>query len=594
MNQRLLVSAAIVTALVTLGCAGMGGDPSPTPGARGDTSKLKVGASSFQRGAAALAAPGEERTRRAHKKDQYLVKLAPGVARLEFKNGALASGNSKLDGAMGQLGAGESRKVHRDEAKNRGAADKLGLGRTVRFRSTKPMEEVIAKLEANPDVEWVEAVTEMHQDGPRGGGGDQDGGGRGGKAGKAAKANGAGGGNRAAGAGAPNDPYYPYQWHLQNLDVPEAWKISQGEGVVVAVVDTGVSANEDGFFKLLPGKDFVDGDDDPEDLNGHGSHVAGTIGQASNNGIGTAGVAPRVSILPVRVLDANGSGDNTSVAEGIIWAVDHGANIINLSLGSPANSETVADAVAYAYENNVTVVAATGNDGFTDFIGFPAALPTPIAVGSVDLSSNVAFYSNQGREIDVVGPGGDTSVDANGDAMMDGVLQETRMEGVWSYYFLQGTSMATPHVAGVAALVYANGVRDPDALRQVLQNSATDLGGNGWDKVYGYGMVNPVAALNMRGPRNSNGGGGGGADVAFTGEPRVRRTGGSRTVISWTTNVPSMSVVKGPGGFERKDSTLSRVHQVAVTGTRGDTVEFTVGAATSKDDKVKQTVSVTF
>ena len=166
------------------------------------------------------------------------------------------------------------------------------------------------------------------------------------------------------------------------------------------------------------------------------------------------------------------------------------------------------------------------------------------------------------------------------------------MGGVWSYYFLQGTSMATPHVSGVAALVYANGVHDPDAIRQVLQSSATDLGGNGWDTVYGFGLVNPVAALNARAPRNA--GGGDGQGVAITGEPRVKNTGGSRAVIAWTTNVPAMSLVKGPGGFERKDEEKTKVHQVAVTGPRGQTVEFTIGAATSKEDRVKQTVSVTF
>lgn len=597
MNQRLLVSAVVVTAIVTLGCSGMGGDTTGSDAgkhAKADTSKLKVGVQGISRGKA-QAVPDEDRRNRARRKDQYLVKLAPGVERLEFRNGALASGNAKLDGAFGSLSAGESRRVHRAEAKNRGAADKLGLGRTIRFRSAKPMEEVIAKLEAHPDVEWVEPVTEVHHDGPRGedgpgkagkqkggkqGGGDHDGPGKAGKQ---------GGVGRMAAAGAPNDPYYPYQWHLQNLNVTEAWRTTQGEGVVVAVVDTGVSANEDGFFKLLQGRDFVDDDNTPDDLNGHGSHVAGTIGQASNNGIGTAGVAPKVSILPVRVLDANGSGDNTNVAEGIIWAVDNGANIINLSLGSSANSETVADAVAYAYENNVTVIAATGNDGFTDFIGYPAALPTPIAVGSVDLSNAIAFYSNQGKEIDIVGPGGDTGADANGDGMQDGVLQETRMSGTWSYYFLQGTSMATPHVAGVAALVYANGIHDPDRIREVLQGSATDLGANGWDSTFGYGLVDPVKALSVRNPRNSGGDG-----VAINGEPRVKKTGPNRAVIAWTTNVPAMSLVNGPGGFQRKDTNLTRVHQIAVSGERGQTVEYTIAAATARDDRTKRTVQVTF
>ena len=145
---------------------------------------------------------------------------------------------------------------------------------------------------------------------------------------------------------------------MKNLAVPDAWTVTQGEGVVVAVVDTGVSSNEDGFHRLLSGFDFVDNDNDPADLNGHGTHVAGTIAQKSNNGIGVAGVAPKATILPVRVLDANGSGSNTWVAAGIVWAVDNGANVINLSLGSPMNSEVVADACAYAYEHRDTYQCA--------------------------------------------------------------------------------------------------------------------------------------------------------------------------------------------------------------------------------------------
>lgn len=600
-NHRVLFSAVIVTALVGLACAG--GDTAGTPGtgsgkeSKADTSKLKVGASSIQRKDKREAGPSAESVQRSRRKDLYLVKLEKG-------------GDLEVNGkTIGRVGASEGRRVHRDEPKNKQASESLGLGRTLRIRTSKPYDEVVAKLEADPDVLWVEAVTEVRHDGPRGDGegkagkqGKGGGGGGGGaeSEGKAGKHGGGGdgdgkagkhgGGARASGA-APNDPYYSYQWHLQNLNVPQAWQVTMGEGVVVAVVDTGVSENEDGFFKLLRGRDFVDNDNDPTDLNGHGSHVAGTIAQASNNGKGVAGVAPKVAILPVRVLDANGSGDNNGVAEGIIWAVDNGANIINLSLGSHEESETVSDAVAYAYENNVTVVAATGNDGFTDFIGFPAALPTAIAVGSVDVKNHVAFYSNQGKQIDIVAPGGDTTVDLNGDGLQDGVLQETRLDGVWSYHFLQGTSMATPHVAGVAALVYANGVRDPDKILHVLTRSAEDLGDRGWDSTFGHGLVNPVAAL-KESPRGAGEGGGGGGDLVIS-KARGRATSQSRGVISWTTNEPSNSVVRGPGGFERKDDSMSRTHQVSVTGKPGQKLEFQI-ASSSRDGKARDTVTVQF
>lgn len=561
---RVLIPTLLVTALAVLGCAGVGEpEPKPVPheapkAGKGD---IKVGASSIERrGGAPEKLPSNGTVQRSHVKDQYIVKLAPGVTRMEFRQG-LKTDNGKLDQDLDSLGVDDARPVHRHGAKNKGSADAFGLGRTIRFRSRKPADEVVATLEANPDVEWVEPVSEVRTHGK-----------------------------------VPNDPYWVYQWNMQNLRVNDAWSKSMGQGVVVAVVDTGVTANEDGFFELLQGHDFVEDDDRPDDMNGHGSHVAGTIGQRSNNGIGVAGVAPKVSILPVRVLDANGSGDNTSVAEGIIWAVDNGANIINLSLGGPSPSEAIADAVAYAYENNVTVVAATGNDGFTDFIGYPAAYRTPIAVGSVDMGNTVAFYSNQGREIDIVGPGGDTSGDRNGDGQPDGVLQETRMNGSWGYYELQGTSMATPHVAGVAALVYANGVHDPDDIRDVLQNTASDLGAPGWDSVYGWGLVNPVDALNAspgahHGRRGKRGAGG---DLEIS-EVDVKKTGPRRAVISWVTSEPSQSVVSNPNNeFERRDDNMTKFHQVAVRGRPGTSVDFVVKSVAGPKNRAKETVSVTF
>jgi subtilisin family serine protease len=566
MSRSVLLGAVVVgTGLWVLGCAGLnstgGGEGGGESPGKADLAKLKVGANGLKKGAAAERMPTGAMLDRTKRKDLYTVKLAPGVD-VSFAGDKPKSASTGLLQALSSLGVTEGRKVHDDDGgpRKREIADELGLGRTIRIRSSSPAEQVVKKLEALDEVDWVEPVREVRN------------------------------------AGVPNDPYWKYQWHLQNLHVDQAWKITQGKGVVVAVVDTGVSAHEDGFFNLLPGKDFVDGDNKADDENGHGSHVAGTIGQATNNGIGTAGVAPQVSILPVRVLDANGSGDNTTVAKGIIWAVDHGANIINLSLGSPADSEAVDDAIAYAYENNVTVVAATGNDGFTDFIGFPAQLDTPIAVGAVDEKNKVTFYSNQGKEIDLVGPGGDTSADLNNDGQPDGVLQETKLEGVVAYHFLQGTSMATPHVAGCAALVYANGVHDPDDIKAVLTKTATDLGANGWDPTYGFGLVNPVAALGAKAPpRNARGGKnpGGGGNLTIS-QVKVRKAGDARAVINWVTSEPARGMVRGDNNFEKKDMNLTKVHQVTVRGRPGDTVNFTIGSMTGPDDKARDQVTVHF
>ena len=565
MKRSVLFGGLVVSLVAVLGCAGMGGTESDQPGEdavpEADTSKLKVGKSRAEKHAKREKRPTGARMESVEKKDEYVVKLTSECAPQDLRKG-LKTGNKGLDKDLDGLAVEKASKVHEHAPQNAKAAEELGLGRTIHIHSKKPKDEVIRKLENHACVEWVEPVSHVES------------------------------------AGIPNDPYYKYQWHMDLLNVPKAWEVTMGEGVVVAVVDTGVSVNEDGFHKLAKGFDFVDNDDKPEDENGHGTHVAGTIAQKSNNGIGVAGVAPKATIMPVRVLDANGSGTNTAVANGIIWAVDHGANIINLSLGSPSNSDVVEDACAYAYENGVTVVAATGNDGFTDYIGYPAALPTTIAVGSVDAKKGVAFYSNQGKQIDLVAPGGDTSVDSDGDGMTDGVLQETRLGGTWAYHYLQGTSMATPHVAGVAALVYANGVKEPDDIREVLVSTAADLGDKGWDSTFGAGLVDPVAALAAGGPRKGKGGKGhkgghgGDGDLKIT-KSRVDQKSEQRAVIAWLTNEPSGTMVRGSNGFERKSNTPTKIHKVAVQGKKGETVKFTF-ASKSGDDMVKETVEVTF
>ena len=565
MKRSVLIAAMVSSGVIALGCAGfgsaddVGGDDGGISNPAVDTSKLKVGESRVEKKRKREKRPTGAEMERAEKKDEYVVKLTEECTPRDLKKG-IRTGNKNLDKDLDGLGVNSAKGVHeRHKPKNAAAAESLGLGRTIHMRSKKPKDVVIAKLEGHRCVEWVEPVTNMES------------------------------------AAAPNDPYYQYQWHMQMLDLPTAWEVTEGKGVVVAVVDTGVSANEDGFFKLLPGYDFVDDDADPEDLNGHGSHVAGTIAQATGNGKGTAGVAPKAAILPVRVLDANGSGSNTWVANGIIWAVDNGANVINLSLGSQSNSDVVEDACAYAYENGVTVVAATGNDGFSDYIGYPAALNTTIAVGSVDARKGVAFYSNQGQQIDIVAPGGDTTTDTNGDGMQDGVLQETRLGGTWAYHYLQGTSMATPHVAGVAALVYANGVHDPDQIREVLTSSAKDLGDKGWDTTFGHGLVDPVAALQAKPPKGGKGGKGGkngGGDLKIT-KSKVLRKSDQRAVIAWMTNAPAATLVRGPGGFESKDKNLTKIHKVTVQGKKGETLEFTFGSKAG-DDRAVEKVKVTF
>ncbi|MFT5682873.1 MAG: serine protease, partial [Myxococcota bacterium] len=249
----------------------------------------------------------------------------------------------------------------------------------------------------------------------------------------------------------------------------------------------------DGIGSLTSGYDFVNNDSNAADDNGHGTHVAGTIAQATDNSSGVAGLAYDATIMPIKVLDSSGSGYVSDTVLGINYAVTNGADVINLSLGSTSYSSAEAAAVANAYSNGVFVAAATGNSGGSS-VDYPAAYSGAVAVGATRYGNALASYSNKGSAVDLVAPGGDTSRDDNGDGYADGVLQETFSGSTWSYYFFQGTSMAAPHVAAAAAMLMAEGASNTDAEAALIA-TATDLGSSGWDSSYGYGLIQPDAAL---------------------------------------------------------------------------------------------------
>jgi len=323
----------------------------------------------------------------------------------------------------------------------------------------------------------------------------------------------------------PDDPFFHLQWNMGSLEqgginLEPAWNIQEGDpNIVIAIVDTGIAYEDANGFMQAPdldvtrfvqGYNFVESGQDPEDDNGHGTHVAGTIAQSTNNDLGVAGIAFNCSIMPVKVLDHNGVGDYFTTIQGIYYAVDHGANLINLSLGGTDDSQALQDAVIYAYDSNVTVVCSAGNEYLNgNPVTYPAGYqPYTIAVAATTLGLEHAFYSSSGDYVDIAAPGGDLTEDLNQDGYADGILQQTFQESPleFHYWFFQGTSMAAPHITGVAALLYSNGVKTPDEVLSILSDSAVDLGSPGWDPEFGWGLVDALAALQASEPNVSPGG----------------------------------------------------------------------------------------
>ena len=335
----------------------------------------------------------------------------------------------------------------------------------------------------------------------------------------------------------PNDGGWNLQWNFRDgfgIEMPTAWDIARrrgapgGRGATVAVLDTGVAYRRTRRFRRAPdlgrfvrGYDFVSRDHSPDDSNGHGTHIAGTIAQSTNNRRGAAGVAYRAKIMPVRVLNSLGEGDAATISRALRWAARRRPDVINLSLEFSAGVRSsdvpdVINALRYARRRGVAVVAASGNSGEEAQVSLPARGPGVIAVGATTHRGCQAEYSNAGRDLDVVAPGGGEDASL---ALMQGDAYDRRNcrpdeNGRWIYQQTftssvrrfglprgyEGTSMAAAHVSGVVALIRSTrrlGGRKPSpaAVEQHLERTARDVGPSGFDARYGHGLVSAKNAL---------------------------------------------------------------------------------------------------
>ena len=290
----------------------------------------------------------------------------------------------------------------------------------------------------------------------------------------------------------PDDPQYNKQWNFRAINVEQAWDETKGAGVTVAVIDTGVSEVPDlKLTKFVDGYDFVNDKEDASDDNGHGTHVAGTIAQSTNNGYGVAGIAYEANIMPLKVLSGSGGGEIADIAEAIKFAADNNADIINMSLGGGGDSNMMKEAIAYARSKGVTIVAAAGNEG-RNAASYPARYPDVISVAATDAAGDKASYSNFGAGVDLAAPGG------SGNSETGRIIQNTVNPATGETVFVgfQGTSMAAPHVSGVAALIRSTGVDSPEEILDILKQSSRQVSEDHLNH-FGAGHLDANAAVQL-------------------------------------------------------------------------------------------------
>lgn len=288
----------------------------------------------------------------------------------------------------------------------------------------------------------------------------------------------------------PNDPLYNSQWGLKKISAPAAWDNAKGGGISVAVVDTGVlSTHPDLSGEVTSGYNFVSSNTNTTDDHGHGTHVSGIVAGMTNNGIGVASIGYKATIIPVKVLNSSGSGTYAAVSSGIVYAADRGAKIINLSLGGPSPSTTLQNAVTYAVNKGVYVVAARGNSASSAPL-YPASCKGALAVTATDSSDNLASFSSYGSDAFIAAPGVN-------------ILSTSKTS---SYVYMSGTSMATPHFAGLLELALSyisssgksvSNTQLMDYIKETSDNVGSySYDSSGWNQYFGYGRINAEALIN--------------------------------------------------------------------------------------------------
>jgi subtilisin family serine protease len=430
---------------------------------------------------------------------QLLIKFQPGTAASDRARVVQANGG-QIVGGVAALGVD------------------LASFPAMQNASDKALENFMAGLKHNPNIEYVEPNYIYHVD------------------------------------MTPNDPSLGSQWAWNTIKAYQAWDVTQGStSTVIAVVDTGGTLNHpDLDAKYVAGYDYVDGDSTPTDGNGHGTHVAGTAAAETNNSTGGAGMCPSCAVMPVRVLDNNGSGTLTNVANGITYAADHGAKVINLSLGG-SGSTTLQNAVDYAWNKGVFLACAAGNDGTSSQTNaYPGAYTNCFAVASTNSSDTKSSFSNYGTWVEVAAPGES--------------IYSTWLNG--GYNTISGTSMATPHVAGLAGLLASQGLTNAQ-IKDRIMSTADKISGTGtyWSSSGGrINAYNAVSGSTPPPPPPPSGGSlqNGGFESGSTGWTETS-TGGYELI---TTDRPhSGSYSAWMGGYNSGTDTLSQTVAVPTNGT---------------------------